>query len=69
TIKKQIASHSTSDDFTLSVPMLNTRLPMRWKEIPSEHDASHVLYQPISEQLMTNAILPGTSQGSFYPVG
>ncbi|WP_334460469.1 type IV secretion protein DotL [Acinetobacter soli] len=68
-IKKQIASHSTSDDFTLSVPMLNTRLPMRWKEIPSEHDASHVLYQPISEQLMTNAILPGTSQGSFYPVG
>ena len=69
TIKKQIASHSTSDDFTLSVPMLNTRLPMRWKEIPSEDDASHVLYQPISEQLMTNAILPGTSQGSFYPVG
>lgn len=68
-IKKQLASNSTSDDFTLSVPAMNTRLPMRWKEIPSEEDASHVLYQPIAEQLMTNTILPGSSQGSFYPVG
>lgn len=68
-IKRQVASNSTSDDYEVSVPAMNTRLPMRWKELPSDDDASHVLYQPLSEQIMTHAILPGSTQGSYYPVG
>ena len=68
-IKKQVSPNSTSDDYEISAPAMNTRLPMRWKELPSEGDVSHCLYQPLSEQIMTQAIVPGSSQGSSYPVG
>lgn len=68
-IKKQLNVYSVSKDFNIDVPTLDSAIRPRWKELPSPDDLSHIFYQPLDEQIMTNAITTGSSKNSFYPVG
>lgn len=68
-IKRAVSPNSTPVSWEPEVPLMNMRLPLRWKEFGPEDDLSAVIYRPIPDQIMTHSIVSGEKRSSSYPIG
>ena len=70
-IKKSVSPNHTDDNWVAQIPKYGQRtVPMRWKTNYLKNDVSHLLWQPLPDQIMRNTIagVDRASRGT-YPIG
>lgn len=70
-IKKSVSPQNTDDNWEAQIPRYGKRkVPMRWKTNYLQNDVSHLLWQPLPEQIVRNTIagIDRASRGT-YPIG
>ena len=70
-IKKAVSPQTTDDNWQVQIPRFGSKMiPMRWKTNYVPNDVSHLLWQPLPEQIMRNT-LTGVDRASSgtYPIG
>lgn len=70
-IKKSVSPQHTDENWVAQIPNFGERtVPMRWKTNHLQNDISHLLWQPLPEQIMRNTIagVDRASRGT-YPIG
>lgn len=70
-IKKSVSPQHTDENWVAQIPKYGERtVPMRWKTNYLQNDVSHLLWQPLPEQIMRNTIagVDRASRGT-YPIG
>lgn len=68
-IKRSVTPNSTPVSWEPEIPLLGSRLAMRWKGASPETDLSSVVYRSLPDQIMTHSIVSGEKRSASYPVG